>query len=270
MELMVIDTKTDLQEVKKGAAKLVSIPVTAGPGYGDSDFMLSAAPVFEEHGIPFLTPGAMDPDLPKKIGRFMFMTPFGDNDQAYAMADYAYKTLNARNMVLWINESTVFTRVLARYFKEHYRALGGKIVHEHFFKSGQKDLSGFIGKLKKLSSQPDAVFISGNPEYAVPTVGQLRNAGIKLPILSGDGFDADLLTLLPKPEDANGAYFATYAYLDSKRPEVVDFVKAYKKGYGADPENSYAGREIDASFQGRAAHRWSPWASLPSKTGDTV
>lgn len=246
LELMVIDTKTDPMAAVKGAEKLVAVPVTAGLGYNDSDSVLAAAPMFEKHAVPFLTSGATDPELPKKIGRFMFMTPFGDNDQAYAMADFAYKTLKARNVVVWINESTVFTRVLAKFFKERYLALGGKIVDEELFKSDQKDFSDAIGRLKNLSPQPDAVFISGNPENAVPTVQQLRESAIKLPILSGDGFDADLLARLPRPKDADGVYFATHAYFDSKRPEVVGFVKAYKEEYGKAPENSFAALGFDA------------------------
>jgi len=246
LELIVIDTKTDLKAAVKGASKLVSIPVVAGLGYGDSDSVLAAAPVFEKHGIPFLTTGATDPELPKKIGRFMFMTPFGDNDQAYAMADFAYKTLKARNIVVWTNESTVFTRVLATFFKERYLALGGKIVEEKLFKSGRKDFSAFIKSLKKLSPRPDAVFVSGNPGDATPTVEELRNGGIKLPILSGDGFDTGLLSRLPNPQDAEGVYFTTHAYLESKRAEVAAFVKAYKMEYGKTPENSYAALGYDA------------------------
>ncbi len=246
LELIVIDTKTDTKTAVTGAEKLVSMHVAAGLGYGDSDSVLAAAPVFDKHGVPFLTTGATDPELPKKIGRFMFMTPFGDNDQAYAMADFAYKTLKARNVVVWINESTVFTRVLAKFFKEHYIALGGKIIEEQPFKSGQKDFSGSIQSLKKLSPRPDAVFISGNPTDAMSTVSRIRKAGIKLPILSGDGFDANLLTRLPKPEDAEGVYFATHAYFKSKRPEVIAFVKAYKKEYGKPPENSFAALGYDA------------------------
>ena len=64
--------------------------------------------------------------------------------------------------------------------------------------------------------------------------------------MSGDGFDIDLLTLLPKQEDGNGVYFATHAYLQSKRPEVVSFVKAYREEYGKAPENSFAALGYDA------------------------
>ncbi len=246
LEVIVTDTKTDLKVVTQSAQKMISVPVVAGLGYGDSDMVLAAAPAFQQHGIPFLTTGATDPELPEKIGRFMFMTPFSDKDQAYAMADFAYDDLKARRVVLWTNESTVFTRTLATYFKERCLARGGAIVDEQLFKADRKDFSSFVQHIQKLSPQPEAIFVSGIPEDAVPTVEQLRKAGIMLPVLSGDGFDADLLSLLPDPKDAESVYFASHAYFGSKRPEVIAFVDAYKKEYGKPPENSYAALGFDA------------------------
>lgn len=246
IELVVIDTKTDPKAPKKAAEKLVAIPVVAGLGYGDSDAVLSSAPVFQEHGIPFLTSGATDPSLPKKIGNFMFMLPWGDNDQAYAVADYAYKKLQAKNVALWINKSTEFTRLLGKYFKERYVSLGGKIVVEESFEGDKKDFSEMIKKLQAANPKPEAIFISGNPMNAKPTIEQLRKAGMKLPILSGDGFDCDLIELLPDPEITNEVYFVTHAFLQSEIPVVKDFVEAYKKEYGESPENSFAALGFDA------------------------
>ena len=160
-----IDTKTDLQAAQGGAAKLVSTPSSRVWDMATAIQCLPRLPI-RKHDILFLTTGATDPELPRKIGRFLFMTPFGDNDQADAMADFAYKTLNARSIVVWTNESTDFTRVLAKFFKERYLALGGRIADEQFFKSGQ----GFSDPIQKLkiSPQPDAVFISVIPKTRCP------------------------------------------------------------------------------------------------------
>ncbi len=89
--------------------------------------------------------------------------------------------------MLWVNESTDFTRVLAKFFNSRFLELGGKILEEQRFTTGQKDFSEAVLRLKKLSPQPDAMFISGNPEDAVPTVQSLRSSGIDLPLLSRSG-----------------------------------------------------------------------------------
>jgi branched-chain amino acid transport system substrate-binding protein len=246
LELELIDTKTDPEAQKKAADKLVSIPVSAGLGYGDSNPVLICAPVFQDNKIPFLTSGATDPQLPEKIGEYMFMAPFGDNAQAYAIADFAHKRLKARNVVLWTNESTTFTKALAKYFEERFLSLDGTRIQEKKFKGDQEDFSPMIRELEESDFPVDAIFISGNPHNAKLTVGQLRKAGIELPILSGDGFDADLLTLLPDPAAAEGVYFTTHVYLKSSRPEVRSFVEAYKKEYGKAPESSFAALGFDA------------------------
>lgn len=246
IDIVVIDTETDLKNAQKAAQKLVSVPVVACLGYGDTDSVLAAAPVFQRHRIPFISTGATDPDLPKKVGSFMFMTPFGDDDQAFAMAEFAFNTLKARNAVLWIDESTDFTRILAKYFKQRFIELGGVIVDEERFTTAQEEFSEAIERVKKSARRPDVVFVSGNPEDAVPTVRALRESGIELPILSGDGFDANLLSRLSNPQHADGVYFATHAYFGSQRREVRDFVNAYRDEYGEEPENSYAALGFDA------------------------
>ena len=52
---------------------------------------------------------------------------------------------------------------------------------------------------------------------------QLREAGIHVPILSGDGFDSDLVKRLGKKSLANKVYFSTHAYRFSDTPEVREF-----------------------------------------------
>ncbi|MBI4774282.1 MAG: ABC transporter substrate-binding protein [Deltaproteobacteria bacterium] len=246
LELIVVDTKTDMKEASKAAEQLVSMGVAAGLGYGDTDSVLAAGPVFQQHGIPFLTSGATDPFLPEEIGPCLFMVSFGDDDQARAMAEFAYATLGTRNAAIWTNGSSRFTKILSKFFKERYRSLGGNVLEDRSFDAGQTDFSAFIQSLKKSSPRPDVLFISGLPSDAVPTVGQVRKAGIRLPILSGDGFDADLIERLPQPEEADGVYFSTHDYRGSNRPEVTAFVDAYEKEYGKAPENAFAALGYDA------------------------
>lgn len=246
LDLEVIDTRTSPEAQKKGAEKLVNIPVVAGIGYGDSDPVLISAPVFQAREIPFLTSGATDPGLPEKIGDYMFMTPFGDNDQAFAMADFAYNELKFKNGVLWTNTSTVFTRNLAKFFKKRWSQFKGAQLMEKKFEGGTRDFSSLIEDVKKMSQAPDFIYIAGNPENAKPTIEQLRRSGIKTPILSGDGFDADLPKLLSKPDYADGIYYTTHVYFGSDKKVVRDFVKAYEKEYGAGPENSFAALGFDS------------------------
>ena len=176
----------------------------------------------------------------------MFMTPFGDDDQSFAIADFAYNKLKARNVVVWTDNSMDFTKALSKFFKQRFKELGGKLVLEDFFMMGDKDFSAQIARLKAASPKPDAVFISAIPNEAGLTVKQIRESGLSLAIVSGDGFDTELVTTVPGPKLANDVYFSTHTYREDTRPEVVAFIKAYEKEYGRPPENAFAPLGFDA------------------------
>lgn len=246
VQLVLVDTRTDSKLVTEAAKELLSKGVVAGLGYGDTTFVLAAGRAFQDKGVPFVTPGATDPQLPLRVGDRLFMAAFGDEDQAQAMAEFAVKRLGLKRLSLWTDQSTDFTRLLAVYFRRTYEAAGGTVTSTEFFEQGQKDLSAQVRNLKEFAPDAQAVFVSGNPLDAPPTVDSLRKSGFRGPILSGDGFDTDLMGAVSKREFANNVYFSTHAYRGDTRPEVRAFTEAYEKEYGRQPENAFAALGFDA------------------------
>jgi branched-chain amino acid transport system substrate-binding protein len=246
LELVVYDTRTDQQATATAAQEAVSAGVVAGFGQSDTTFVMAAAPTFQEAGIPFVTSGATHPMLPTWVGDNMFMTAFGDDDQSFAIADYAYDELGLRRIYVWTDNSMDFTRALTQFFTERFKERGGEIVSEDFFMMGDTDFSAQIDRLAAVDPAPDAVFISAIPSEAGLTVRQIREAGIDMPILSGDGFDTPLVAEVPGPELANDVWFSTHTYLADDRPEVQEFIDAYTGMHGNAPENSFAPLGYDA------------------------
>jgi branched-chain amino acid transport system substrate-binding protein len=246
IELVTFDTRTDQQVTATAAQEAVSEGVVAGFGQSDTTFVMAAAPTFQEAGIPFVTSGATHPMLPTWVGDHMFMTPFGDDDQSYAIADYAYDTMGLRRVYVWTDNSMDFTRALTKFFVERFTERGGEIVEEDFFMMGDTDFSAQIARLEAVDPAPDAVFISAIPSEAGLSVRQIREAGISMPILSGDGFDTQLVATVPGPELANDVFFSTHTYLADDRPEVQEFIDAYTGFHGNPPENSFAPLGYDA------------------------
>ncbi|MEN8210360.1 MAG: ABC transporter substrate-binding protein [Thermodesulfobacteriota bacterium] len=246
IELLSVDAKTDQKAAAIGAKKLLSKGVIAGIGHSDPSFVLPSAPLFQKKGIPFVTSGATLPTLPAMIGDCLFMVPFGDDDQAFAIADYSFKSLGIKNVVVWTDNSMDFTKTLSRFYKQRAKEHGINIVLEDFFMMGDKDFSAQIARLKNASPKPDAVFISAIPNEAGLTTKQIRENGLTLPIVSADGFDTDLLVTVPGKELANDIYFSTHTYRADSRPVVTKFVKDYEKEYGVPPENAFAPLGYDA------------------------
>src|SRR5690606_29927714 len=103
--------------------------------------------------------------------------------------------------------------------KERVEERGGEIIDEDFFMMGDTDFSAQIARLEAVDPPPDAVFISAIPSEAGLTVRQIREAGIEMDIISGDGFDTELVASVPGPELANNVYFSTHTYLADDRPD---------------------------------------------------
>jgi branched-chain amino acid transport system substrate-binding protein len=245
LEIISIDTKTDIKSTLDGAAKAVGMGIAAGIGYGDSTYVLLAAPVFQSEGIPFVTSGATLPDLPEKIGDCLFMAAFGDDAQAHAIADFAYKKLKARNIVVWTDSTMDFTKALSSYFKDYFTKLGGQVPYEAFFKAGEKDFSKLVVSLKTTKPEPDAIFISAIPDEAGLIVKQIRESDIKTPVISGDGFDTDLIVTVPGRDLAFNVYFTTHVFRGEKGKEVKEFIRTYTKEYGHAPESAFAALGFD-------------------------
>lgn len=246
VELISYDTRTDQAETATAAQEAVSEDVVAGIGFGDTTFVMAAAPTFQENGIPFVTSGATHPMLPTWVGDYMFMTAFGDDDQSYAIADYASEELDLDRVMVWTDESMDFTKALSKFFKERFKENGGEIAEEVSFMMGDTDFSSQISRMESLDPPVDGVFISAIPSEAGLTVRQIREAGIDIPIVSGDGFDTPLVAETPGPELANDVYFSSHTYLADDRPEVDAFISDYEEEYGRKPENSFSPLGYDA------------------------
>ncbi|UUP19743.1 ABC transporter substrate-binding protein [Nitratireductor thuwali] len=246
VELIAPDGKTDQQETAKAAQRVLSEGVVAGIGQSDTTFVMAAAPLFQEQGVPFVTSGATHPELPQWVGDYMFMTPFGDDDQSYAIADYAYDELGARRIAVWTDNSMDFTKALSKFFIERFEERGGEIVGTDTFMMGDTDFSAQIARLASIDPAPDAVFVSAIPSEAGLSVKQIREQGITMPIVSGDGFDTELVSTVPGPELADDVYFSTHTYRADDREEVKKFIEDYKAEYGIEPENAFAPLGYDA------------------------
>jgi branched-chain amino acid transport system substrate-binding protein len=245
LEIIAIDGKTDQTAVTNAVSEMINVHnVVAIGGLNDSTFALAAGPIAQEAKIPFVTAGATLPTLPEQIGDHFFMAPFGDDAQAYAIADYAIDDLQAKTAYMLVDQAYDFTTALASFFKERFTERGGTIALEDIYQSGDTDFSAQIARLQALSPPPDVLFVSAVPNEAGITTKQLREAGLTQPILSGDGFDTPLIGEVAG-EQADEVYFSTHASLDNADPKVQTFVTAYEEEYGRAPENAFAALGYD-------------------------
>ncbi len=251
IQVVSLDGKTDQSISTNAALKLVNVEkVAAIAGFSDSNYALAAGPIAQKAKIPFITSGATLPSMPDQVGDYFFMTPYGDNTQAYVGAEFASKDLKAKTAYVLKDTAMDFTVNLAAYFVERFKKINGKdaIVLEDNFKTGDQDFSAQVNRLKALAKKPDLLYISSGPSECGIIVKQIRAAGINTPVISGDGFDTPLLTELGGKGANVETYFTTHASLTSEEPKVKKFVHAYKNEFKSDPENAFAALGYDTMY----------------------
>jgi branched-chain amino acid transport system substrate-binding protein len=251
IDYILYDGKTDSATNANIATQLVSSDkVVAIVGNTDSDSALAIGPIAQKAGIPYLTSGATSPKLPDQVGNMMFLEPFGDNVQAAAGAEFAYNKLNAKTCWLLWDKGTEYTTLLAKYFKERYTELGGQILLEDTYTQGDTDFSAQITRLKALNPQPDFLYAAAlQASDAGALAKQIRDAGITLPLMGGDGYDGPELVGVGG-QAAENVYFTTHAMMDpvNGTDKVKAFIKAYNAEYGHDPESAFAALGYDAIY----------------------
>jgi branched-chain amino acid transport system substrate-binding protein len=155
VELPERDGQSDPALVAAATRELVRTPgVSAITGLNDTSMVLAAAPIAEKARMVFLTSGATSPLVPLQFPRYYFMACFGDNTQAAAGAEYAYGTLEAKTAWLLFDDTTDYTVLLARYFRERYTELGGVIVGDDIYAGGTVDFSDQIARILALPARP--------------------------------------------------------------------------------------------------------------------
>ena len=178
----------------------------------------------------------------------MFLACFGDNVQAAAGAEFAFKNFG-KTAYLLSDKGVEYTTLLGQYFKARFLELGGTIALEDTYEDKATDFSAQITKLKALEKQPDFYYIAAMPYNVGPVVKQLREAGLTGPVVGGDGYDTpDIVSVAGKA--AENVYFTTHALMDAKggTEGIKKFIEAYNKEYGHDPENAFAALGYDSVY----------------------
>jgi branched-chain amino acid transport system substrate-binding protein len=247
VQLVAFDGKTDAATIANSATQLTQTDkVVAMLGFSDSDMVMAAAPTAAKAGIVFVSSGATSPKLPDQVPDYLYLACFGDNVQAAAGAEYAVDNLKVKTVYLLIDKGMEYTLLLGKYFKDRFTELGGKVTLEDNYQTGDKDYSAQITKLRGQKTQPDMLYISAGPDDIGTIVKQFRDAGIKKPIMGGDGYDTPLLVEVAGA-GAEGVYFSTHSLMDASlgSDAVKGFIAAYQAEYKTPPENAFAGLGYD-------------------------
>lgn len=244
IELVIEDTGSKPEGGKSATEKLVNQDkVLCVLGEVASGITLPAAQVCQDAGVPLIAIGATRIDVTQQGGA-IFRVCYTDDFQGAAMAKYAYEDLKLRRMAVMTDRKLPYSTGLSDVFMAAFKKMGGEIVDEEKYESGNLDFKGQLQRIKE--KNPDGMFCSGYFTEVGPIARQRESIDLKVPMLGGDGWDSkDLID--SGGEGIVGGYFANHYHKSEQRPEVQNFVKNFKAKFGTDAGTAMAALSYDAA-----------------------
>ena len=247
--LVQADNKSEPAEATNAITKLITQDkVVAVIGPVASSNVLATVQVSQDNKIPLLTPTGTNEKITVDNGKvrpFAFRSCFIDAFQGTVMANFASGTLKATNAVIYIDNSSDYSKGLAQSFENTFVKSGGKVISKEAFLQKDQDFKATLTKIKALN--PEIIFVPAYYEEVGKIVKQARELGITVPILGTDGWDDPKVVEIAGAAALNNTYFSNHYSSQDKDPNVAKFIEAYKKEYNQEP-NALAALGYDGAL----------------------
>jgi branched-chain amino acid transport system substrate-binding protein len=228
VELIVVDNKSDKVEAANAVTRLIErdkVSVIIGT-YGSS-LAMAGGEVAEAAGVPVMGTSCTNP-LVTLNKKYYFRACFIDPFQGAGGATYAIKTLGFKKAALLTDVANDYSVGLSNFFKQAFTKLGGEIVSEMKYQSGDQDFTAQLTEI--ISKAPDIVFTPAYFAEGAIILKQARELGATFRFMGGDAMDnPEIITL--GGDAVEGFLHTTFAYDPSMKdmnPVAQKFTESWK------------------------------------------
>ncbi|MFB8774524.1 branched-chain amino acid ABC transporter substrate-binding protein [Streptomyces broussonetiae] len=253
-EIQALDDQAQPSSGQQNASTLVANKDVIGVvGPLNSSVAESMQKVFDDAKLVQVSPANTGPGLTQgadwqtnkvRTYKSYFRTSTTDAIQGPFAAQYVYND-SKKTKVFVIDDKKTYGAGLAATFTDEFKKLGGKVVGTEHINPDTKDFSAVATKVK--NSGADVVYYGGEYPQAGPLSKQIKAAGVKVPLVGGDGiFDPTFIELAGDNSDGDLATSvgAPLEELDSAKK----FVDAYKEAGYKEDYAAYGGYSYDATW----------------------
>ena len=237
------DDQSKAEEAATAVQKLINQDrVIAVVGEVASSRSLAGAPICQNAGVPMISPSSTNPKV-TQVGDYIFRMCFLDEFQGAVMARFTADSLKLKKVAILKDNKSDYSVGLAQFFTDEYRRLGGQVLVEQVYSSGDQDFRAQLTSIK--AKNPQAVVIPGYYTEAGLIARQARELGLKQPLIGGDGWESEKLIEIGG-EALNGAYYSNHWALDQPLPRLQEFLTKYRAKFSGDPD-AIGGLAYDAA-----------------------
>ncbi|MGY2892375.1 branched-chain amino acid ABC transporter substrate-binding protein [Deinococcus sp. UYEF24] len=203
--------------------------ILAMVGTLNSGVVIPSSEVLAPSHVAIVSPANTNPKVTDRGLANMNRICARDDSQGPAGADYLVSTIKAKRVYV-LNDKTPYGQGLADAAEAFMKTKGATVVASEGTEE-KSDFSSIINKIK--ASKADAVYFGGLYGQVGPFAKQLREAGVTIAVMGGDGYDSpDLLSLAGA--GAKDVYFTTVAPPLNAVPAARVLASRYKSVYKKD------------------------------------
>ncbi|MBF0196010.1 MAG: ABC transporter substrate-binding protein, partial [Magnetococcales bacterium] len=189
------DDQNDVTKAREQARKIVADGQAVGViGHWYSSNSLEGGKVYQDNGIPAITPGSTNVAVTKE-NPWYFRAIFNDRIQGRFLANYTKMVLD-RKAVAIVSEKRPYGQFLTETFTQQAQKIGLNIVQKHVFATNDKKDDQFDVIVSKLKMLPDLdfVFMATHALEGAELLRKLRVAGIDVQVLGPDAMASKSFT----------------------------------------------------------------------------
>jgi len=185
LELVAEDDAADPKQGTAAAQKLCDAKVNGVVGHLNSGTTIPASKIYNDCGIPQVTPSATNPKYSQQGFKTAFRILANDNALGAGLALHAANNLHLKKIAI-IDDRTAYGQGVAEVFKKTAMAKGIQIVDEQYTNDKATDFMAILTAIK--SKNPDGVFFGGMDPQGGPMLRQMEQLGMtNVKYFGGDG-----------------------------------------------------------------------------------
>jgi branched-chain amino acid transport system substrate-binding protein len=155
-------------------------------------------------------------------------------DQAVDLAEFARRSLQLQRVAVVFSDSES-GRELAREFEREFKRVGGTVAYSSAFsRNDQKSVADVTQGV--VNANVDGVFLPDSVESVLPVMESVRASAGNSLVFLGTALWDDPIVRQAYGGVLEGAVYVTPFVSSSRRPQVTDFVSAYRARFGKDPD----------------------------------
>jgi branched-chain amino acid transport system substrate-binding protein len=223
LKLFVGDDACDPKQARSIAEKIGSQGIPFVAGHFCSSSSIPASEAYADSNVLQITPASTNPLFTERKLWNVLRICGRDDQQGVVAARYIAKHFAGKNVAI-LNDKTTYGKGLADETKKGINKAGIKEVLYEGVNTGDKDFSALVSKIKQTGA--DLVYWGGLHTEGGLITRQMRDQGVKAPLMGGDGITSDEFAAIGGPA-----------------------VEGTLMTYGPDPRNNPAAKAVVQKFR---------------------